>query len=113
MNLPATRLLGRFRNVDGADLEDGSVLMIKHPLRDAYHIENMTHADVACADKLLQWCAKRGNLSICSNCLEGCRRPRPLYRPWMLVWRMSGPGSRPEAHHSVKNCVMKMKQSME
>jgi hypothetical protein len=63
MNLPATNgLLGRFRNVDGADLEDDNVLIIKHPLRDVQHIENMTHVDVACADKLLQWYAKRGDL---------------------------------------------------
>jgi len=56
MNLPLTNgLLGRFRNVDGADLEDGNVLIVKHPLRDVHHIENMTHADLACANKLLQW----------------------------------------------------------
>jgi hypothetical protein len=33
MNLPPTNgLLGRFRNVNDADLEDGNVLIIKHPL---------------------------------------------------------------------------------
>jgi hypothetical protein len=63
MNLPPTNgLLGRFRNVDGADLKDGNVLIIKHPLRDVHHIENMTHANLACAGKLLEWCVKRGDL---------------------------------------------------
>jgi hypothetical protein len=33
MNLPPTNgLLGRFRNVNDADLEDGNALIIKHPL---------------------------------------------------------------------------------
>jgi hypothetical protein len=63
MNLPPTNgLLRKFRNVDGEHIEGGNLLLIKHPLRDVHHIENVTHADVACAGKLLQWCAKRGYL---------------------------------------------------
>jgi hypothetical protein len=66
MNLPPTNgLLRKFRTVDGEHIiEGGNVLLIKHPLRDVHHIENMTHADVACAGKLLQWCA---NVAICGN----------------------------------------------
>jgi hypothetical protein len=63
MNLPPTNgLLRKFRNVDGEHIEGGKVLLIKHPLTDVHHIENVTHADVACAGKLLQWSAKRGDL---------------------------------------------------
>jgi hypothetical protein len=65
MNLPPTNLNGllrKLRNVDGEHIEGGNVLLINHPLRDVHHIENMTHADVSCAGKLLQWCAKRGDL---------------------------------------------------
>jgi hypothetical protein len=63
MNLPPTNgLLRGFRNVDGEHIEGGNVLLIKHPLRDVHRIENMTHADVTYAGKLLQWCAKRGDL---------------------------------------------------
>jgi len=59
MNLPPTNeLLLKFRNVDGGHIEGGDVLLIKHPLRDVHHIENMTHADLTCAGKLLQWCAR-------------------------------------------------------
>jgi hypothetical protein len=74
MNLPPTNgPLGRFRNVDGADLKDGNVLIIKHPLRDVHHIENMTHANLACAGKLLEWCVKRGDLwqLLTTICLPG------------------------------------------
>jgi hypothetical protein len=53
MNLPPTNgLLGRFRNVNDADL--GNVLTIKHPLRDVRRIEHMTRTDLACAAKLYQ-----------------------------------------------------------
>ncbi|KAJ8580925.1 hypothetical protein M405DRAFT_833376, partial [Rhizopogon salebrosus TDB-379] len=56
MNLPPTNgLLRGFRNVDGEHIEGGNVLLIKHPLRDVHRIENMTHADVTYAGKLLQW----------------------------------------------------------
>jgi hypothetical protein len=65
MNLPPTNgLLRKFRNVDGEHIEGGNVLLIKHPLRNVHHIENMAHADVACAGKLLQWCR---NVAICGN----------------------------------------------
>ncbi|KAJ8581172.1 hypothetical protein M405DRAFT_833000 [Rhizopogon salebrosus TDB-379] len=65
MNLPPTNgLLRNFRNVDGEHIEGGNVVLIKHPLGDVHHIENMTHADVACAGKLLEWCAKRGDLAL-------------------------------------------------
>jgi hypothetical protein len=61
MNLPPTNgLLGRFRHVNDANLEDGNVLIIKHPLRDVHHIENMTPTDLGCAAKLLRWCVKPG-----------------------------------------------------
>jgi hypothetical protein len=54
MNLPPTNvLLGKLKNDNDADLEEGNVLMIKHPLRD--HIDNMTPTDLACATKLLRW----------------------------------------------------------
>jgi hypothetical protein len=46
-------------NLPDADLEDGNVLIIKHPLRDVHHIENMT-PNFACAAKLLRWCVKPG-----------------------------------------------------
>jgi hypothetical protein len=63
MNLPRTNgLLGRFRNVNDADLEVGNVLMIKHPLRDVRHIENMAATDLGCAAKLMRWCVKPGKL---------------------------------------------------
>jgi hypothetical protein len=63
MNLPPTNgLLDKFRNVNDADFEDGNVLIIKHPLRDVHHIENMTPADLASAAKLLRWCVKPGEL---------------------------------------------------
>jgi hypothetical protein len=62
MNLsPTNGLLSRFRNVNDADLEDGNVLIIKHPLRDVHHIENMT-PNLACAAKLLRWCVKPGEM---------------------------------------------------
>ncbi|KAJ8583595.1 hypothetical protein M405DRAFT_828346, partial [Rhizopogon salebrosus TDB-379] len=52
MNLPPTNgLLGRLRNENDADLEDGNVLIIKHPLRDVRHIENMTPTDLACCSQ--------------------------------------------------------------
>jgi hypothetical protein len=56
MNLPPTNvLLGKLKNDSEADLEEGNVLMIKHPLRDVRRIENMTPTDVAYATKLLRW----------------------------------------------------------
>ncbi|KAJ8581218.1 hypothetical protein M405DRAFT_832920, partial [Rhizopogon salebrosus TDB-379] len=56
MNLPPTNgLLRKSRNVDGEHIEGGNVLLIKYPLRNVHHIENMTDVDVACAGKLLQW----------------------------------------------------------
>jgi hypothetical protein len=56
MNLPPTNvLLGKLKNDNDADLEDGNVFVIKHPLRDVRHIENMTPTDLACAAKLLRW----------------------------------------------------------
>jgi hypothetical protein len=36
----------KFRNVDGEHIEGGNVLLIKHPLRDVRHIENMTQCRV-------------------------------------------------------------------
>jgi hypothetical protein len=48
-------------NLPDADLDDGNVLIIKHPLRDVHHIENMT-PNLACAAKLLQWCVEHGEL---------------------------------------------------
>jgi hypothetical protein len=63
MNLPPTNgLLRNFRNVDGEHIEGRNALLIKHPLRNVHHIENMMHVDVACAGTLPQWCAKRGDL---------------------------------------------------
>ncbi|KAJ8583081.1 hypothetical protein M405DRAFT_937425 [Rhizopogon salebrosus TDB-379] len=69
MNLPPTNGLLR---KGGEHIESGNVLIIKHPLRDvcphnqapaegrASHW-NVTHADIACAGKLLQWalCTKQ------------------------------------------------------
>ncbi|KAJ8595622.1 hypothetical protein M405DRAFT_806775 [Rhizopogon salebrosus TDB-379] len=55
MNLPPTNvLLGKLKNDNDADLEDGDVFVIKHPLRDVHHIENMTPTDLGCAAKLLR-----------------------------------------------------------
>jgi hypothetical protein len=55
MNLPPTNvLLGKLKNDNDADLEEGNVLMIKHPLREVRHIDNMTPTDLACATKLLR-----------------------------------------------------------
>jgi hypothetical protein len=48
-------------NLPDADLEDSNVLIIKHPLRDVHHIENMM-PNLACAAKLLRWCMKPGEL---------------------------------------------------
>jgi hypothetical protein len=57
MNLPPTNgLLRKFRLQDVEPIEGGNVLIIKQPLRDVHHIENMTHADIACTRKLLEWC---------------------------------------------------------
>jgi hypothetical protein len=56
MNLPPTNvLLGKLKNDNDAELEEGNVLMIKHPLREVRQIDNMTPTHVACATKLLRW----------------------------------------------------------
>jgi hypothetical protein len=56
MNLPLTNvLLGKLKNDNDANLEDGNVFVIKPPLKDVRHIENMTPTDLACSAKLLRW----------------------------------------------------------
>jgi hypothetical protein len=63
MNLPPTNvLLGKLKNDNDAELEEGNVLMIKHPLREVRQIDNMTPTDVACATKLLRWWVTECNL---------------------------------------------------
>jgi len=48
-------LLGKLKNDNDAELEEGNVLVIKHPLRGVCHIDNMTPTDIAWATKLLRW----------------------------------------------------------
>jgi hypothetical protein len=56
MNLPPTNvLLGKLKNDNDADLEEGNVLVIRHPLRGVRHIDNMTPTDIACATRMLRW----------------------------------------------------------
>jgi hypothetical protein len=37
------------------EIEDGNVLIIKHPMRDVHRICNMVPSDLALTDKLLRW----------------------------------------------------------
>ncbi|KAJ8584365.1 hypothetical protein M405DRAFT_845216 [Rhizopogon salebrosus TDB-379] len=56
MNLPPTNgLLSRLKKGNSADLEDGNVLIIKHPLRDLRRIQNMVDVDLPVADRMLRW----------------------------------------------------------